>query len=123
MDETPMMLPPCGHCFAICCAAACTAKNAPFKLVPIVKLTRSGDMLKDPSICAEQNLRNGNIRQKICKLAYASVAHEDVEAPELFDRFRDELLSSFWFSDISRYSDDSVASVASFSDQTLELCG
>jgi hypothetical protein len=36
IDDTPMMLPPGGDCFAICCAAACTAKNAPFRFVEMV---------------------------------------------------------------------------------------
>jgi hypothetical protein len=112
------MLPPCGVCFAICCAAAWTAKNAPFKFVPIVKLTRSGDILGLPStrVVRHQALIAGNSRQKVREFAYACVAHEYVQSPKLFHGLCDQILSCFWFSDVSRYADNFAAGISCFCD-------
>jgi hypothetical protein len=67
-------------------------------------------------------LENEHLRQEICELAYTSIADEYIEPSELLDGLRDELLSHFWFSDISGHSNNLATSVAGFSNQTFELC-
>lgn len=71
-------------------------------------------MLKQSSSRVKRNLKYEDLRQEICKLAYASIADENVESSKLLDGFRNELLPCLWFSDVSRHSDDLAAGIASF---------
>ena len=79
-------------------------------------------MLEQSSTHVKQESKCEALRQEICKLAYTRIAHEYVESSKLLDGFRNELLSRLWFSDVSRNSDDLAAGIASFGDQTFELC-
>lgn len=73
-------------------------------------------MLEQSSTRVKQNQKREDIRQEISKLAHTSVADEYVESSKLLDGFRNELLSSLWFPNVSRHSDDLAAGIASFSD-------
>ena len=79
-------------------------------------------MLEQLSTRVKQRPKCEDLRQEICELAHTSITDEDVESSKLLDRFRNELLSRLWFPDVSRHADDLATGIASFGNETFELC-